>query len=224
MMHILVQFPDPAERAALCGLLQTWAELSCVLVDIQAAPEPGRACPDVVFWDLDKPGLPPESPEQDCALFLCSREPQRAIGSYSFHPAGFLTKPFSMKALWNAMLRCAPLWFGSLQRLEILSGRLRISIPFQNLLWAEGNRRGCLLHTSHQSLSAREPLYQLEQRLPPAIFARCQRSFVVNLLHVQEITSNSIFLKDGTEISLGRSNKAVVADAYRRFLRLRYGG
>lgn len=206
-------------------MLRVWMELSCVAMDIVTAGASDiGSSPTIVFWDLDSAAFPPPArQEPGCALFLCSRDPQRAIDSYSFHPTGFLTKPISMNSLWDAMGRCARLWFSSMLRLEILSERVKLGIPFQNLLWVEGTRRGCLLHTSHQSISAREPLYRLEQRLPSAVFTRCQRSFVVNLAHVQEIGVSSLFLSDGTEISLGRGNKADVLADYQRFRRLRYG-
>ena len=224
-MHILVYLHNPVEQAGLCRMIRTWMELSCVSMDIATAGTEEACCtPAIIFWDLDNTALPPPvRREPDCALFLCSRDPQRAIDSYSFHPNGFLTKPISMNSLWDAMNRCARLWFSSMLRLEILSERVKIGVPFQNLLWVEGTRRGCLLHTSHQSITAREPLYRLEQRLPAAVFTRCQRSFVVNLAHVQEVGGSSLFLNDGTEISLGRANKAAVLEDYRRFHRLRHG-
>lgn len=222
-MSILVQFYDEAEREALCAKLQTWMELSCVSMEIQTHGTIDLLSPpDIIFWDLDGAPPPPAAWSPDRALFLCSRDPQRAIDSYSFHPTDFLTKPISMDKLWNAMLRCARLWFSNLLRLEVLSDRVKIGIPYQNLLWVEGTRRGCLLHTSHQSITSREPLYRLEQRLPELVFVRCQRSFLVNLLHVQEVSGGSLYLSDGTRISLGRGNKAVVLEAYQQFCRLRY--
>ena len=63
----------------------------------------------------------------------------------------------------------------------------------------------------------------MEERLPETVFTRCQRSFVVNLTHVREIAGNSLFLSDGTEISLGRGIKAGVLEAYQRYRALRYG-
>lgn len=223
-MSILVHFQEDGEGEALCARLRTWMELSCVSMEIiREKTEPFPAPPVIVFWDLDGSTPPPSAPwSLNCGLFLCSQDPQRAIDSYSFHPTGFLTKPITMDKLWNAMLRCAPLWFPCMLRLEILSDRVKIGIPFQNLLWVEGTRRGCMLHTSHQSLASREPLYRLEQRLPQRVFIRCQRSFLVNLLHVREIAGSSLYLNDGTEISLGRGNKADVTQAYRQFCRLRY--
>lgn len=224
-MRILVHFYNPAEQAVLCRCLQTWIELSCVSMDITTGePMDFAAPPAILFWDLDGPDLPPIlPPDSPQALFLCSRDPQRAIDSYAFHPAGFLTKPVSMDRLWDALLRCAPLWFPALQRLELLNGRIKIGIPFQNLMWLEGTRRGCLVHASHHTISAREPLYQLEHRLPSAVFARCQRSFVVNLSYIREIRGTSLFLNDGTELSMGRGTKSQVLEAYRHFCRRRHG-
>lgn len=224
-LYVLVNFHEPSEQSRLCGMLRTWMELNCVSMDIITAEKPVLPMESViVFWDLDGPELPPVPQGQSCALFLCSRDPQRAVDSYAFHPDGFLTKPVTIDQLWNAMLRCANLWFGSLLRLELLSERVKVGIPFRNLVWAEGTRRGCLIHTPHQTITIREALYQLEERLPETIFARCQRSFVVNFNHVQEITGGSLILSDGTELSLSRGSKAHVLEAYRRFCQLRYGG
>lgn len=223
-MSILVHFQEVGEREALCARLRTWMELSCVAMEVRTLENLDPLDPPTIFfWDLDGREQPPAVPwSPDCALFLCSRDPRRAIDSYSFHPAGFLTKPVTMDKLWDAMLRCTRLWFANLLRLEVLSDRVKIGIPYQNLIWAEGTRRGCMLHTSHQSIASREPLYRLEQRLPPLVFVRCQRSFLVNLLHVREIAGSSLYLSDGTELSMGRGNKAGVAEAYRQFCRLRY--
>ena len=101
-----------------------------VTAEAEEAGGPG-VCP-VAFWDLDGPELPPPAwCPPDRALFLCSRDPRRAIASYSFHPTGFLLKPVSMEHLWEAMLRCSRLWFSALMRLEIYNGRVKIGIPFQ---------------------------------------------------------------------------------------------
>ena len=226
-MRILVDLPDTADRIALCNMLQVWMELSCACVDIVTAGSGASDAPcadSIVFWDLDSSKLPPRTwDHRGNALFLCSRDPQRAIGSYSLHPTGLLLKPVSMDRLWEAMRRCSHLWFPSLMRLEISDNRIKIALPFNDLLCAEGARRGCLIHTSHRVILSREPLYRLEQQLPENIFVRCQRSFVVNLTHVREAKGDILRLSNGAEIPIGRGNKTAVLDAYRQFCRLRYG-
>ena len=64
---------------------------------------------------------------------------------------------------------------------------------------------------------------RLEQQLPGSIFMRCQRSFVINLIHVREAVGNSLLLSNGTEVPISRGSKAAVLDSYRRFCQLRYG-
>ena len=178
--------------------------------------------PAVVFWDFDGTNEPPAVCQQsNCALILCSRDSRQAIRSYSFHPDGFLTIPLSMEKVCETMLRCARRWGPFLKRLDVVSERAKIGIPLQNLLWIEGNRRGCTLHTSYRSINAREPLYQLEQRLPSEVFTRCQRSFVVNLNYVQEMTGDSLLMRNGVKLSLSRRSKDDVAAAYQSYCQLR---
>ncbi len=215
-MHILVHFDDPAERDALCALLRGWASLSCVAADIVCdARAVGEKAPLLVFWDMDGPDQPPQVGREG-ALFLCARDPRRAIESYRFHPADLLIKPVTAERLWQAMRRCARLWVSSLERLEVASGRLKLSFPMGDLLWAEGHRRGCLLHTVHDNIPARVPLYQLEKQLPSSVFARCQRKFLVNLTQVDRIEGNALFLRDGTKLTLSRTSKSEVLTAYQQ--------
>lgn len=223
-IQFVVQMHDPVEQARLCRLLRAWRELYCASVELVEGPSDEAEGSSILFWDLDG-GLPPPRfyPGKEQALFVCASDAQAAIRSYLFHPSGFLQKPVGMEQLEKALRRCAPLWWGALERLELLSNRVRMQIPFCNLIRMEGTRKGCLVHTFIQDIAIREPMYSLESRLPQQIFIRCQRSYVVNLCHVRGISRRSVHLSDGTEIPLGRSQKDAVEEAYRRFCLLREG-
>lgn len=222
--RLMIQMHDPEERARLCQVLSAWMELYCAHMELVTEPSQPIQSPAILFWDLDDGVLPPRfPPESACALFVCSADPQAAIHSYPFHPNGFLQKPICMDQVEAALKRCIPLWWNALERLEILSGRVKTRIPFCNVTRVEGTRKGCLVHSSLQSFSVREPLYSLESRLPQRNFVRCQRSFVVNLFHIQKLSRQSALLSDGTEISLGRCQKDAVWEAYQQFRLLREG-
>ena len=135
-------------------------------------------------------------------------------------PDGFLQKPVRQSALFTALRRCAKLWWDSLERLEILSDRLRVRLPLCDLIWAEGARRGCLVHSSHECISNRESLSALEARLPGVLFFRCQRSFLVNLTHVQALDSQGLHMSDGAVIPLSRNSRGAAVQAYQRVRRL----
>lgn len=219
-MHFTVYMEDPAERAALFRMLEIWRDLTCSCVefsswDPEERPEPGG----ILFWDLDG-RLPPASIDGAYALFLCSSSSSAAIASYSLHPAGFLRKPIGMEKLWAALHRCIKLWWDSLERLEILSDRLRVRLPLCDLIWAEGARRGCLVHSSQECIVNCETLSALEARLPKGLFFRCQRSFLVNLTHVQALDSQGLHMSDGAVIPLSRNSRGAAVQAYQRVRRL----
>ena len=149
--------------------------------------------------------------------------PHPGIDSYSLHPDGFLQKPVRQSALFTALRRCAKLWWDSLERLEILSDRLRVRLPLCDLIWAEGARRGCLVHSSQECIVNCETLSSLEARLPKGLFFRCQRSFLINLTHVRQLDSQGLLMSDGTLIPMNRGSRKPISEAYRQ-LRLRMEG
>ncbi len=220
-MYILVHLHDPAEQAALCRMLQVWATFSCVSMQV-LTQEPGdQGDPAILFWDLDGP--PPVRRWPDCPLILCSRDPRQAIGSYCFHPVGFLPKPIPPHSLWTAMDRCAGAWYPALQRLPAFPGRDPFPLPLRELMWAEGDRRGCRLHTLRQTVTIRAPLYRLAEGLPAEVFCRCQRSFLVNITYVQQIAGPCLLLQNGSRLPLSRRNRAGILAAHHQYRRLRYG-
>ena len=100
---------------------------------------------------------------------------------------------------------------------------LRFRLPLCDLVWAEGARRGCLIHSTRECLLNREPLSALAQRLPQRLFLRCQRSFLVNLNHIRGLDSQGLLMSDGAQVPLSRTNRKAVADAYQQFLQWRDG-
>lgn len=222
--RLVIHMHDTEERSRLFQILSAWMELYCAPMELVTEPSLPIQPPVILFWDLDGGTLPPRfPPDSSHALFVCAADHQAAIHSYPFHPNGFLQKPICMDQVEAALKRCIPLWWNALERLELLSGRVRTRVPFCNVTRIEGTRKGCLVHSSLQTFSVREPLYSLESRLPQRIFVRCQRSFVVNLFHIQKLSRQSAFLSDGTEIPLGRCQKDTVWEAYQQFRLLREG-
>lgn len=222
-MRAFVHMSDPEQHAALAQAISRWAAVNCILLDVSPwAPDAEEDAPAILFWDLDVGTLPPSRPTIR-ALFLCSSDPRAAISSYAIHPTGFFQTPIRTGDLYAALNSCRGLWWDQLERLEILCGRLRLRLPLCDLVWAEGARRGCLIHSTRECLPDREPLSALEQRLAPGLFLRCQRSFLVNLNHIRGLDSEGLLMSDGAQIPLSRANRKAAADAYQKFLQWRDG-
>ena len=219
-MRFLIHMSTSEEAGSLARMLRLWTWSTCADMETELW-SPGASGPAIVIWDLDA-GLPPSGmvSSASTALLVCSSRPQAAIDSYSLHPDGFLQKPIQQKDLFTALRRCARLWWDSLERLEILSDRLRVRLPLCDLIWAEGARRGCLVHSSQECISNRESLSALEARLPGVLFFRCQRSFLVNLTHVQALDIQGLHMSDGAVIPLSRNSRGAAVQAYQRVRRL----
>ena len=224
-MRFLLHMDCPENYHAVAQVLSTWAELTCAYIEISPWERDQAPEASILFWDLDASDgqLLPPSIRKFHALFLCSSAPEAAISSYVIHPTGFLRKPIRIAALQAALGRCTDLWWDSLRRLEILSDRLRFSLPLCNLVWAEGARRGCLIHSSRECIVDRETLSALERRLPPRLFFRSQRSFLVNFYHVRGLDGAGLHMSDGNVVPLGRSSRRACLDAYRSFCQWRDG-
>ncbi len=223
-MRFLIHMSTSEEAGSLARMLRLWTWSTCADMETELW-SPGASGPAIVIWDLDA-GLPPSGmvSSASTALLVCSSRTQAAIDSYSLHPDGFLQKPIQQKDLFAALRRCARLWWDSLERLEILSDRLRVRLPLCDLIWAEGARRGCLVHSSQECIADQETLSTLAQRLPSELFLRCQRSFLVNLTHVQSLDGQGLHMSDGTVIPLSRNIRGSASAAYQRLCRLMEDG
>ena len=151
-MRFLIHMSTSEEAGSLARMLRLWTWSTCADMETELW-SPGASGPAIVIWDLDA-GLPPSGmvSSASTALLACSSRTQAAIDSYSLHPDGFLQKPIQQKDLFTVLRRCARLWWDSLERLEILSDRLRVRLPLCDLIWAEGARRGCLVHSSQECI------------------------------------------------------------------------
>ncbi len=229
-MRAAVHMSSEAESAALCRALRLWAEMVCLRAEVLPwDPGQGELPGDLsaLFWDMDgAPALPPGYPrgaDGQPLLFLCASDSRAAIESYALHPAGFFKKPVRMADLRQTLSRCIGAWWDDLERVEVLCGGLRRQIPLYDLLWVESSQHGSLLHTSWEQIQTREPLRDLEARLPEKSFLRCQRSFLVSLYHTRDISQTSIGLSNGDQVPVGRRARASVLEACRELQQL-WGG
>lgn len=217
-LRFAVCMGTPLEEAALIQMLRFWMRTFCASMEIISWPAPEDAAPEILFWDLDSGrgrALPRMGPGS--ALFVCSSNPRNAISSYAHHPTGFLRKPVRLEDIKRELHRCIRLWWGNLDRIELPCGRAQVQLPLYDLIWAEGAKRGCVVHSAHEALAVREPLFILEERLPADTFLRCQRSFLVNLCHVCQIDSEGLHMSDGVVLPFGRGARGTVLEAYKSF-------
>lgn len=220
--RFLVCTEDEAFFAGFARALRFWSETVCITAEPVRldGQENGSGPRDILFLDIDGLDGPLDKldPPPAGALVLCSGDPGRSIACYALHPVDFLPKPVTPAALDRAMGRCIPLWQDRLRWLDASVGRAQV--PLCELAWVEASGHSTVLHCVHGVIKAGEALSKLEARLPPQLFLRCQRSFLVNLRHVRALENGCFVMAGGDQVPIGRGNREQAARAFAAFQRL----
>jgi len=83
-------------------------------------------------------------------------------------------------------------------RIFICYNRKMVKILFDTILYIQAERNYCQIITKNKTYLLSMPMKKVERQLPPAIFQRIHRSFIVNMNQVDEIEDSTIVI--GTKI------------------------
>jgi two-component system LytT family response regulator len=180
---------------------------------IEALEAVDRDHPDVVFLDVQMPGLSGLeaierlSPAERPAIIFVTAHDRFAVEAFAMQATDYLLKPFDEQRLQQALTRAVDhiktQRSGELgRRLETLlavpkvrSDRLAIRtegrVVFVNqseILWIEAANNYCILHLLEaRRLMLRETLSSVQERLGSDTFARVNRSALVRIDQVMEL-------------------------------------
>ena len=128
----------------------------------------------------------------------------------------YLLKPLTFEAVSEALDAVKE----ALQR-----NRLTVNIEgvthvlnVQDIRYAEVLGHRVTLHTESDRLTMRATMKEVFSLLPGRWFCAPHQSYLVNLLHVQTITKDAVWLDDGTKLPLSRRKQAEFMQAFHAFL------
>ena len=205
-LKILICSQNDAVCARAERYLALWRETFCVRcaaerLDWEALPaREGAIC----FLDLTGAAANGNEPQNAATVVIAANDAQ-AIESYRHHPAAFLPDGFGYAEFCEAMGKCYPFWRQHLQWLELSFHRRPVRLPLCQLRYAEADGRETVLHCDGVTMRGSAPLGKVAEQLPSPLFLRCQKSFLVNLASVREVSRGSVILADGRSIPLARA-------------------
>ncbi len=207
---------------------------------IQAMDVIRSESPDIVFLDIQMPGMDglrvlQELPEETIPhIVFVTAYDEYALSAFEVHAIDYLLKPFDAIRFQKAMLRAkaareteqrtdeirglrqvlnalrdreAPL-----ERLLVADGDRRVLIKMEGVVRIEAARNYIVLHAAGREYKSRSTIADIEQRLDPAQFVRVNRSVIVNVNFIVELTAaghgdHDIRLRDGSDVRLSRTYK-----------------
>ena len=131
-------------------------------------------------------------------------EPGYAVDGYDIAPLHFLVKPVTPEKLDQALRRF--LAKHESDKLLIKSKGALVTMSTDDIEYIEIFSHDILIHLSiGQPVSYTGTLMELESLLPLRGFARCHKSFIINLRHVSGISRYQVALTDGQTLPIGKS-------------------
>lgn len=181
---------------------------------LQALPALQDSEADLLFLDIQMEGLTgiqllqalPRSP----LVIMTTAYQEFALQAFELEVVDYLLKPFSFERFLSAVLkvrkRLIPhttampsyLFFKTAWRLE--------KVDLADILFIEGARDYRKIHCRQEKLLASETFAELEARLPPSMFCRVHKSFMVSLPRIDAV--------EGDRILIGKE-RIPVSDTYR---------
>lgn len=162
----------------------------------------------------------------EIALRLAREEPHPIIlfltnsASYAVQGYGlalrYLLKPLTANALAEAMEAVGQVLCNN--RLSITLDGTTHLWKVHDILYAEVVNHRVTLHMTNSTFSFRGSLRDLSAQIPSQWFSSPHQSYIVNLLHVQSVSTHAVYLTDGTNISISRRRQSEFMRSFHRFL------
>lgn len=172
---------------------------------------------DLILLDADRDGVGLATAIQlhrvhpAMSLILLADNDRWAIPGYRTRACGYLVRPLSsillQEEVWQALTHCeTPDFYFSFS-----SEEGTVQIKHSEIYYFESDVRRITLVGESASYQFSGQISQIAQQLEPFGFARTHKSYVVNLLHVENLFRDVLTLADGRQIPCSRMHHQEVA-------------
>lgn len=205
-IRCLIIDDEPLALNVLAGYIQQTPELQ--LVDLTTRPRHGLTRvlnreADLVFLDIEMKELHGMEFLKQAAghahFILTTAYPDYALQGYEFDVKDYLLKPFSYERFLKAVQKIpapvtAPVSPGYF---FVKSEYKLIRVDHADIIYLEALRDYVAIHTSNgQKLLTLQSLSSFEKELPPSLFARVHKSYIVALSRVTIVEKNRLSLRE----------------------------
>jgi DNA-binding LytR/AlgR family response regulator len=174
---------------------------------------------DLVFLDIRMPGTDgitfARTIRNNTLVIFTTAYPEYAVDSYELDAVDYILKPIEparfRKAVNKAsdylqLLRDKPqqnaIETVTQEHIFVKADRRYFKILFRDILFIEGLKDYVIIQTATRKIITNTTLKAIYDRLPPALFLRTNKSYIVNLEKIDSFDVNDIFIGDH-ELAIG---------------------
>lgn len=229
MKKVIIVDDEKAGRHLIKEYLQDFPEL-VLLAEINngvdAVKEINRFKPDIVFLDIQMPGLTGFEVlmhlEEIPQIIFSTAYDKYALQAFEVHAVDYLLKPYTKERFAVAVERLnrgndqvASLTQSLLmerpsypERVLVQRNKKLITITVEKILWIEAYGDYSKIHIKGDTFLSNYGISALEEKLDPGSFVRVHRSSIINLNAVKELNkygkSYDVTMEDGAVVRVSR--------------------
>ena len=174
---------------------------------------------DLLFLDIEMPGVnglefARTLPEHTLVIFTTAYS-QYALESYEVDAIDYLVKPITPERFKKAVTKAESYHqllsqqktdfdATDTQCISIRANRRNYRIPHSDILYIEALKDYVIIHTFTDRYITWINLKNIHNQLPPTLFIRVNKSYVVNIQHITSYTHQFVYIGE-TEIPIGRA-------------------
>jgi two-component system, LytTR family, response regulator len=235
MKKVIIIDDEPLARSLVIEYLQTHPQLQLVQ-ECNDGFEGVKAImqhqPDLIFLDIQMPKINGfemlELVDHPPAVIFTTAFDEYAIKAFEAHAVDYLLKPFSKErfdkaihkwleqqnnntpVITDQLLETASLTPGQNQRIVVKNGAKIKIIPVHEVQYLEAADDYVKIHTTDGYYLKNKTMAHFEKVLDGQQFARCHRSYLVNVQHITRIDpyekdGHIAILKSGAKVSVSKT-------------------
>jgi DNA-binding LytR/AlgR family response regulator len=179
---------------------------------------------DLVFLDINMPEMNGldfvKTLVHTPMIVFATAYPQYALDSYELDAVDYLLKPIRFERFVKAVNK-AQNYLDLLQSKDLTTNQIEsvsqefifikadrkfFKIYFKDINYIEGLKDYVIIHTAERKVITAMNLKTIFDQLPPTIFARISKSYIVNTAHIVSFDPFSVYLKNA-ELPIGNTFK-----------------
>ncbi len=156
---------------------------------------------------------------KESILIFVTNMAQFAIKGYEVDALDFILKPVSMASIVYVLDKAMKRLDGSGAKAQfsLKTSEGTISLSANDITYVEVFDHNLVYHTLKGEYTMRGRLSDVSEKLSPDRFVMCNRSYIVNLRHVSNVTADYLLIGD-TRISVSKSHRKELMKRFSNFL------
>ncbi len=152
--------------------------------------------------------------DQECIIIFITTSKDYALEAFEVDAMQYLVKPVDYNKIKHIFDKMQKSFSENMRFIEVQSNGLSIKILLKDIYYIEVYNKISLIHTSLNTVKTYTPLSKLWELLDGYSFLRCHRSYIVNMLYIDDILKNDFLMRNGDKISISKEAYSDTKQAY----------